>query len=143
MPPRKKKPNSSSSSSSSRKSSIANHQAQPSKFGIQHFFERHSQNASQNLKNAAKPTVSPPNGAFSAPQPTPEPINVIDHDEDDPASENTKNRSHLKGNGRDKASQSTPPEGMARIGADAEASPEIFKSLSLKRLKFSPGMVNY
>ncbi|EXB70693.1 DNA2-like helicase [Morus notabilis] len=141
MPPRKKKPNSSSSSSSSRKSSIANHQAQPSKFGIQHFFERHSQNASQNLKNAANPTVSPPNGAVSAPQPIPEPINVVDDDEDDPASENTKNRSNLKGNGRDNAPQSTPPESKARIGADAEASPEIFKSLSLKRLKFSPGML--
>ncbi|KAK9273764.1 hypothetical protein L1049_018574 [Liquidambar formosana] len=64
MAPRKKP---SSSSSSSSKKSNQNQQAQPSKFGIQHFFERHTQNAlSQNPKTAPNSRASSdPNNAVS------------------------------------------------------------------------------
>lgn len=60
MAPRKK------TNSAAKKSSFNqnNQQSQPSKFGIQHFFERHSQNQSQNPK---KPTNSPnPNPSNSS-----------------------------------------------------------------------------
>lgn len=61
MPPRKKP----SCSSSSKKPNL-NNQAQPSKFGIQHFFERHTQNAllasqkqPKNDENSIGPTSAP------------------------------------------------------------------------------------
>ncbi|KAF7844965.1 DNA replication ATP-dependent helicase/nuclease DNA2 isoform X1 [Senna tora] len=79
MPPKKKpkKPSSSSSSSSSSsKKSNPNNQAQPSKFGIQHFFERHTQNAllasQKQPKNdaTAKTSNSAPQDSKSVASPT-------------------------------------------------------------------------
>ncbi|XP_062173732.1 early nodulin-like protein 1 [Alnus glutinosa] len=62
MPPRKK-PNSSSSSSSSSKKSNPTNQPQPSKFGIQHFFQRHTQNGENVLLASRNPKPSSPSNA--------------------------------------------------------------------------------
>lgn len=118
MPPRKKQNSSSSYSSSttlSRKSN-SNNQPQPLKFGIQHFFERHTQNvlASQKLQNTSDPT-----------------------DDDFKSNENRPSNASLE-------------NPIVEVGVNAqplvslsEVSPEISKSLSLKRFKFSPGMVKF
>lgn len=50
--------------------------------------------------------------------------------------------------GPSNASQNTPVENLIPVGVDAEVSfsevsPEIFKSVSVKRFKFSPGMVHF
>ncbi|KAJ8438485.1 hypothetical protein Cgig2_008972 [Carnegiea gigantea] len=60
MPPRKKA-NASSSSSSSSKKSTQNQASQPCKYGIQHFFERHSlsSSSSQNPKTSAAAPETP------------------------------------------------------------------------------------
>lgn len=135
MPP-KKKPNSSSSSSSSiKKSNHNSNQPQPpSKFGIQHFFDRHTQtqNASQNpkphLTSAAAAAVSAP-------------VLTDRSNENGPASK--------KPDQKEAVSQNTPEENMVLVGVNAadenlsEVSPEVSKSVSLKRFKFSPGMVNF
>lgn len=68
MPPRKKP----SSSSSSKKSTLQSH---PSKFGIQHFFERHTQN-SQKLPNQNPPTSKVDPTSVSKPSPNPKSSNV-------------------------------------------------------------------
>ncbi|PON87540.1 hypothetical protein TorRG33x02_167180 [Trema orientale] len=152
MPPRKKP-----TSSSSSKKSNQNNQPQPSKFGIQHFFERHSQNAllaSQNPKNVLTPiTVTTSNDAVSA-SPSSKPLavssrqNPIELDADDGNggldSQNPRDRSLTSSkeskHGLANASENTPPE----IGTEEslpQVSPEISKSVSLKRFKFSPGML--
>ncbi|KAF5207658.1 DNA replication ATP-dependent helicase/nuclease DNA2 [Thalictrum thalictroides] len=114
MAPKKK-----SSSSSTKKSNIT----QPSKFGIQHFFERHSQNAS----NSQNPKIVP-----------------------SPQTSDSRNPSQI-----------TPPHVIPEIATPnttttttvittaitaavedlSEVSPEFCKSLSVKRFKFSPGML--
>ncbi|KAF8379126.1 hypothetical protein HHK36_028555 [Tetracentron sinense] len=107
MAPRKK-----SGSALSKKSTL-NLQSQPSKFGIQHFFERHTQNASSTSQN---------------------PKNVQ-------TSQTTDTNNH---------SQDTPPANLptATVAStitakenSTEVSPEISKQVSLKRFKFSPGML--
>ncbi|XP_030966740.1 DNA replication ATP-dependent helicase/nuclease JHS1 isoform X1 [Quercus lobata] len=134
MPPRKKPNSSSSSSSSIKKSNHNSNQPQPpSKFGIQHFFDRHTQtqNASQNPKppltsNAAAAAVSAP-------------VLTDRSNENGPASK--------KPDQKEAVSQNTPEENVVLVGVNAadenlsEVSPEVSKSVSLKRFKFSPGML--
>nr|XP_029123131.1 DNA replication ATP-dependent helicase/nuclease DNA2 isoform X1 [Elaeis guineensis] len=118
MAPRKRV----SSSSSTRKPSQNHQTSQPSKFGIQHFFERHSQAAAAaSSSSTANPSIpsnpkpdSNPNPNPSPPQRSPPPA---DPPLPFPASAS---------NGEESSSQITP---------------EISKSVPLKRFKFSPGML--
>ncbi|RYR04969.1 hypothetical protein Ahy_B06g084783 isoform B [Arachis hypogaea] len=153
MPPKKKKNNTSSSSSASKK-----HNPQPSKFGIQHFFDRHTQNnallASQKLQtnnasdSAAKPVSDPlpartRDPIFSTvvqvtPQPSPQ------KPSDDKGNTNyISNNDNRSNNG---PSQNTPTENSVvpvdNVMEDivSEVSPDISKAMPLKRFKFSPGM---
>jgi len=172
MPPRKKPNSSTSSSSSSSKKSNPTNQPQPSKFGIQQFFQRHTQNgenallASQNPKpaspsNAAVSTSQNPatDAPSSGPQtsglpvrnPINDPENAPNLQKPDPshkgsAYRDTKNLSGSQANGPNSASQNTPTDNIAVRGVSSdenlsEVSPEVSKSVSLKRFKFSPGMV--
>jgi DNA replication ATP-dependent helicase Dna2 len=166
MPPRKK-PNSSSSSSSasssSSKKSNPTNQPQPSKFGIQHFFERHTQNAllaSQNPKPAVStsqnpatdaPRSGPEESGLPVPNPRNDPENApnlqkTDSNQKVSAYRDPKKCSGSQANDPNSASQNTPTYNIAAMGVSAdenlsEVSPEVSKSVSLKRFKFSPGMV--
>lgn len=137
MAPRKK-------GNSSAKKSTAAKQSQPSKFGIQHFFERHTQNATQKRSSASEdivsnqenenpssPEVIPQSKSNSAALPPQNPNNVG-------GSVTQKSKIDLE---KDKSnpSQNTPPEDLVPADSVSELSPEYSKSLSLKRLKFSPG----
>ncbi|KAJ1388065.1 P-loop containing nucleoside triphosphate hydrolase, partial [Sesbania bispinosa] len=121
MPPRKK-PNTTSSSSSA--SSKKPH-PQPSKYGIQHFFDRHTLLASQKQQaNNASPNIVgiPTSHAVygsSVPLPPPGKPN---------AGEGPSENSVL------------PVTNAAETLSESEVSPEMSKSVSLKRFKFSPGM---
>ncbi|XP_044494174.1 DNA replication ATP-dependent helicase/nuclease JHS1 isoform X2 [Mangifera indica] len=108
MPPRKK-PNSSTAKKSQ---SLSSSQTQPCKFGIQHFFERHTQN-SKNVAVSSTPQNSHPHSINS----------------------NPKNASHSL------PSQNPPNSSLHYTPPDDMVSPEISKSLPLKRFKFSPGML--
>ena len=62
------------------------------------------------------------------------------------ASQDPKKCSGSQGNDLNSASQNTPTHNIAAMGVSAdenlsEVSPEVSKSVSLKRFKFSPGMV--
>lgn len=135
MPPRKK-PHSSSSSSAVKKSNHNGNQPQPpSKFGIQHFFDRHTQtqNASQNPKPPLTSNANA-NAVVSAQ------VLTDRSNENGPVSK--------KPDHNEAVSQNTPEENVVLVGFNAadenlsEVSPEVSKSVSLKRFKFSPGMVN-
>ncbi|KAJ6329668.1 hypothetical protein OIU77_011193 [Salix suchowensis] len=110
MPPKKKSKSSSSSTSSAKKNHENSQQQQqqpPSKFGIQHFFNLHTQNALSLSQN---------------PQPRPTPIPKT-----------------LSSN-----PNFAPPSISHHLDADdnmMDVSPEITKSVSLQRFKFSPGML--
>ncbi|MED6209254.1 hypothetical protein PIB30_053003 [Stylosanthes scabra] len=154
MPPKKKKNNASSSSSSTSKK----HNPQPSKFGIQHFFDRHTQNnallASQKLQtnnasnSAAKPVSNPlpaqrsDLSSSTAVQVTPQlsPRKPSNGKSNTSYNGNDDNRSN---NG---LSQNTPTENSVVTFVNEmedstfEVSPEISKAMPLKRFKFSPGM---
>ncbi|KAJ0052412.1 hypothetical protein Pint_00020 [Pistacia integerrima] len=108
MPPRKKL----NSSTVKKSQSLSSPQIQPTKFGIQHFFERHTQNS----KNVAVSST---------------PLNPHPHF----LNSNPKSASHSLStqNPPDSSLHNTPPDDMV--------SPEISKSLPLKRFKFSPGML--
>ncbi|XP_059451094.1 DNA replication ATP-dependent helicase/nuclease JHS1 isoform X1 [Corylus avellana] len=172
MPPRKK-PNSSSSSSSasssSSKKSNPTNQPQPSKFGIQHFFERHTQNAllaSQNPKPASPsnaavstsqnpatdaPRSGPEKSGLPVPSPSSDPENAPNLQKPDSNHKVSASREPEKclgslANDPNNASQNTPSDNIAAMGFSAdenlsEVSPEVSKSVSLKRFKFSPGML--
>ncbi|KAF5744240.1 DNA replication ATP-dependent helicase/nuclease DNA2 isoform X3 [Tripterygium wilfordii] len=159
MPPRKK----SNASSSTSKKSNSNQHTQPSKFGIQHFFERHSQ--SQILKTATVPihqnskpssisetsprsntaseseidrksVANSTTGAASGAQdPKKAPSSVLS------ISDNHKNSSRLKEIKFNEETENTPPEDLLTKSIDVEVSPDVPKSISLKRFKFSPGML--
>ncbi|KAL4378954.1 hypothetical protein GQ457_02G021680 [Hibiscus cannabinus] len=125
MPPKtRRKLNPSSSSSSSKKSNVSNNpsQVQPSKFGIQHFFERHSQNAL--LASQPKPNLIPP----SSPPKSIAPALPLEEAPPNGLLSILPNPKILSG--------SSP----AMEAAD-EVSPLITKSISLKRFSFSPGML--
>ncbi|XVE90822.1 hypothetical protein DITRI_Ditri20bG0106900 [Diplodiscus trichospermus] len=136
MPPKSRRKlnssSSSSSSSSSKKPNVSNQQSQPSKFGIQHFFERHSQNAllaSQKHPSsppAAPPSTSPDNPISSSLSNAPAALPLqVTANAVPSASPNPKSHSN-----------SSPP-----LDFNDEVSPSISKSTSLKRFNFSPGML--
>ncbi|KAJ6874165.1 DNA replication ATP-dependent helicase/nuclease JHS1 [Populus alba x Populus x berolinensis] len=119
MPPKKKSKSSSSSTSSAKKNhqnSQQQQQQQPSKFGIQHFFNLHTQNALSLSQNPQPP-------------PTPIPQTLSQNPIISPNSLNPK---------------FAPPSDSHHLDADdnvMDVSPEITKSVSLQRFKFSPGML--
>ncbi|XP_058204643.1 DNA replication ATP-dependent helicase/nuclease JHS1 isoform X2 [Rhododendron vialii] len=143
MPPKKKL------NSASKKS---NQNSQPSKFGIQHFFHRHTltqnhpktqQTPDPNTNKLQIPTngslppeKSGPIAALSA-APNSKKIAL------DSAVRNPTNDSRTT---ETTNSQNTPPENLLPAAVNAgenqsEVSPEICKSVSVKRFKFSPGML--
>lgn len=143
MPPRKK-------GNSSAKKSNAVKESQPSKFGIQHFFERHTQNAAtqkrssasidlvsnQENENPISSEVNPKSDFNSAALPPQNPKNVGVS-----VSQNPKIDLVSQDKEKINPSENTPPEDLVPVDAVSELSPEICKSVSLKRLKFSPGMI--
>ncbi|XP_070051803.1 DNA replication ATP-dependent helicase/nuclease JHS1 isoform X4 [Nicotiana tomentosiformis] len=182
----KKRTSSGSTKKSSNQSQNLQHQqqSQPSKFGIQHFFERHTQNV---LSQKSKPLLVPHNSnsnSFQIPQENssvsvPETsrndgLNLKKCDKDSAVSrdkgyknvnksdhidvterfkdrgvgdgKNKEKRVTLKMNDSGGPSQSTPTENVVTAGSgkeknQAEITPELCKSVSVKRLKFSPGML--
>lgn len=156
MPPRKK-PHSSS------KKLNSNQQSQPSKFGIQHFFERHSQNVAHSQKITSQTSDSKTDVSNSLNHG--DDSNVGRSDSKDAAAPATAQKSESRvllvsdavlasenpkvpqGNDAGCSSLSTTPENLiaacGNTGDDLsnDLSPEFSKSASLKRFKFSPGMV--
>ncbi|XP_019235819.1 PREDICTED: uncharacterized protein LOC109216143 [Nicotiana attenuata] len=178
------------SSGSTKKSSHLNQnlqhqqQSQRSKFGIQHFFERHTQNV---LSQKSKPLLVPhnsnsnsfqnpkENSSVSVPETsTNNGLNSEKRDKDNAVSRdkgcrNVNKSDHIDvterfkdkgvGDGKNKGkrvtskknelggpSQSTPTENVVTVGSgedknQAEITPEFCKSVSVKRFKFSPGML--
>ncbi|CAK7349267.1 unnamed protein product [Dovyalis caffra] len=119
MPPKKKSKSSSSSTTSTakKKHETSQQQQQPSKFGIQHFFSLHTQNALSPSQNP-HPSPTPP-----IPQTHSQNPRILPH------SPNPK---------------IAPPSNSHHPDADdsvTDVSPEITKSVSLQRFKFSPGML--
>ncbi|XP_072955528.1 DNA replication ATP-dependent helicase/nuclease JHS1 isoform X1 [Typha angustifolia] len=117
MAPRKR--SSTSSSSTSRKPNQSHQPSQPSKFGIQHFFERHSQAAASAASQKHNPNSTPathPNDP-TPPNPSSFPPLIL-------------------------PSPDEPPQ-PAAIAEEtfSEISPEVSKSAPLKKFKFSPGML--
>ncbi|XP_028095091.1 DNA replication ATP-dependent helicase/nuclease DNA2 isoform X1 [Camellia sinensis] len=175
MPPRKKQ------NSTSKKSNPNHQNSQPSKFGIQHFFDRHTQNTlSQNPNNSqssdpnnaskSKPLhavngvsnlQNPENGSESGSIHTPQPKIAIDSHQNPKndlnlgalgrsnevsAHQSKKKKLNLRSTDANSLSQNTPPDNLFPIAVNdgenqSEASPEISKSVSAKRFKFSPGML--
>jgi DNA replication ATP-dependent helicase Dna2 len=122
MPPKKKSKSSSSSTSSAKKNhqnsqQQQQQQQQPSKFGIQHFFNLHTQNALSLSQNPQPPPTPPiPQTLSQNPIISPNSLNP----------------------------KFAPPSDSHHLDADdnvMDVSPEITKSVSLQRFKFSPGMV--
>ncbi|KAH7849649.1 hypothetical protein Vadar_020933 [Vaccinium darrowii] len=171
MPPKKKL------NSASKKS---NQNSQPSKFGIQHFFDRHALSQNPNKPHTSNPNTSslapqnptpvsnskpadtangvsklqnPRNGSVSekgdlitALSAAPNPKVVIDLCERDTDSAVENRTSDLRTNEKNSHSQNTPPENLVMVDVNtgenqSEVSPEICKSVSVKRFKFSPGML--
>lgn len=161
MAPRKK------SAGGSKKSHQNQQQSQPSKFGIQHFFERHTQN-SQNPKSKP-PTLKNPD---TSPSTSKDPQNVSNSEATDSKKgiftlQNPVNESTLVpmqrspkslaeselsvgsgglNNVDNSHSQNTPTGDLLPVVGNVEVneldvSPEIRKGASTKRFKFSPGMV--
>lgn len=142
MPPRRKI----NSSSSSKKPNVSNQQSQPSKFGIQHFFERHTQNALVATHNHPS---SPPNALLSAAPKSP----IPDHN---PLSSSNANAAALplpleaassavvshSASQNPKIDSDSSADKPPAIDVNVEVSPSVSKSTSLKRFNFSPGMVN-
>ncbi|KAK4847699.1 hypothetical protein QYF36_004865 [Acer negundo] len=130
MPPRKK------TSSSSKKAQPQSSQSQPTKFGIQHFFDRHSQRP----KVAAVSTAQNPKSDFQNPR---TPTSTSSKNPEN-ASDSAATATRFPPNS---AFENTPPENLIPIDDDdddnknpIQVSPEISKSFPLKRFKFSPGM---
>ncbi|XVE99925.1 hypothetical protein REPUB_Repub03eG0242300 [Reevesia pubescens] len=130
MPPKSRRKLNSSSSSSKKSNVSSNQQSQPSKFGIQHFFERHSQSQNALLaSNNHHQSHSPP------PQSNPK------------SSSSESNASaalslEAAANVVVSASQNpkSHPDSSPPMDLHSEVSPSISKSTSLKRFNFSPGM---
>ncbi|KAK6234466.1 hypothetical protein QUC31_006872 [Theobroma cacao] len=141
MPPRRKI----NSSSSSKKPNVSNQQSQPSKFGIQHFFERHTQNALVATHNHPS---SPPNALLSAAPKSP----IPDHN---PLSSSNANAAALplpleaassavvshSASQNPKIDSDSSADKPPAIDVNVEVSPSVSKSTSLKRFNFSPGML--
>ncbi|RWV85255.1 hypothetical protein GW17_00052966 [Ensete ventricosum] len=105
---------SSSSSSSSRRNNQSQQPSQPSKFGIQHFFERHSQSQTAASSSFPNPPDPIPDRNLNPPQP-------------EPAA----------------ADKPPPPDAPSEGGQSSswQISPEVSKSVTNKRVRFSPGML--
>nr|XP_043625334.1 DNA replication ATP-dependent helicase/nuclease JHS1 [Erigeron canadensis] len=165
MAPRKKPI---TSSSGSKKQNQQNSSQNPTKFGIQHFFERHTQNsqkpnipknpsAQSNLGSDPKIPINPVSTKST------ESVPLFNNNQDNSSSANLgvnvinpKNRNdnaksdfendlgsgNLKNDGNKSGSESTPVEDLIPVEMDVlEVSPEFCKSVSRKRIKFSPGML--
>ncbi|OMO90149.1 hypothetical protein COLO4_19317 [Corchorus olitorius] len=107
---------SSNSNSNSKKPNASIQPSQPSKFGIQHFFQRHTQSQNALLASQSHPDHSPPppnapNSPIAPPllEPAPTPLQLQNPKSDNPP----------------------PPE----------VSPSLSKSTPLKRFNFSPEML--
>ncbi|XP_020538539.1 DNA replication ATP-dependent helicase/nuclease JHS1 isoform X2 [Jatropha curcas] len=159
MAPRKKLKYATPSSSSATKKSHSNQQqSQPTKYGIQHFFQRHSQSCSSSHPKLSNYPIPPsslsftldqcnalhnhPNGNApnSAASTLPKPKAATYPNTD---GSNSRTTEAYKG------SQDIPPQNRITIDMDAAEdnttyiSPNISKSVSLDlhRFKFSPGML--
>ncbi|KAL6130481.1 hypothetical protein ACLB2K_068860 [Fragaria x ananassa] len=147
MPPRKK-PNPSSTSASRKSNPKA--QPPPSKFTIQHFFERHSQNSQnpQNPTSSTPPNPKPPVAtAIASPKPIQSPT-PVEASKTVAASGDPENRLDSQQPSNNNSTNETPSEDVVAVrfmdvepNVDEEASPEISKSKPIKRFKFSPGML--
>ena len=149
MAPRKK-PNISSTAASRKSNSKV--QPQPSKFSIQHFFERHTQN-SQNPRNPTssnphnpEPPVTDSSTTIAPDKQVQNPAR-IEATTAAVASGNAENRPISQSSNKN-STQETPTENVVAVrfmdvepNADEEATPDISKSRSAKRFRFSPGMV--
>lgn len=121
MPPRKK-------ANSSRK--LQSSQPQPTKFGIQHFFDRHTQNSSRNVAVSSFPQNPNSDLIHSVSSPNCPPFSVYRNPSDSAPS---------KKNSPNSALENTPPDNILPIDDETNSthhSPEISK-----RFKFSPEMV--
>ncbi|KAK4488581.1 hypothetical protein RD792_004347 [Penstemon davidsonii] len=110
--------------------------SQPSKFGIQHFFDRHtqSQKALSQRQNGVSENAVSENHKNNA-------VNSIKSDENNGTSEYAEN-----GKGGELREKDTPTDKLLPVVIDdeknqVEVSPEPSKSVSIKRAKFSPGML--
>ncbi|KAL1802450.1 hypothetical protein ACET3Z_031097 [Daucus carota] len=153
MPPRKKP------GSGSKKSNPNHQQSEPSKFGIQHFFDRHTQN-SQNPK-FKPPIVKKPDSRSTEPGKS-----VSEHREDGtgsnlgvvdrkPGNLGVESEGGVGGSGvgpgvvemvgveKEGSLENTPNGKVVRNGDvdEMDVSPDISKAVSAKRFKFSPGML--
>lgn len=121
MAPKKRAP----SSSSSKKTNLIRQQPPASKYGIQHFFERHSQ--TQTASNSTSPpglpapvlNPNPDSGPNSCPNIEPSP-------------------SYSKSSPTNLPHPPTTANSEEKL---AQASPEFTKKTPLKRFKFSPGLL--
>ncbi|KAK9202628.1 hypothetical protein WN944_017840 [Citrus x changshan-huyou] len=121
MPPRKK-------ANSSRK--LQSSQPQPTKFGIQHFFDRHTQNSSRNVAVSSFPQNPNSDLIHSVSSPNCPPFSVYRNPSDSAPS---------KKNSPNSALENTPPDNILPIDDETNSthhSPEISK-----RFKFSPEML--
>ncbi|XP_022924798.1 DNA replication ATP-dependent helicase/nuclease DNA2 isoform X1 [Cucurbita moschata] len=160
MPPRKK-------SNSSSKKPNSNQQSEPSKFGIQHFFDRHSQNAAHSQKLTPRTSDSKTDVSDSLDRGDDPNMGRLDYKDAAAAAmvTTTAQKSELRvlpvsdavlasenpkvpqGNDACSSSLDTTPEILIAAGGNAghdlsnELSPQFSKSASLKRCKFSPGML--
>ncbi|KAJ4727342.1 DNA replication ATP-dependent helicase Dna2 [Melia azedarach] len=126
MPPRKKANSSSKRSHSS--------QSHPTKFGIQHFFERHTQSF-KNVTVSSTPQNPKPDLLNANSKSSPFSINTIPKNASDSAPTKHSPNSAL---------ENTPPDNVVQIddkNDSTQTSPEVTKSISLKRFKFSPEML--
>ncbi|KAI3764734.1 hypothetical protein L2E82_14747 [Cichorium intybus] len=154
MPPRKK---AAAATGGSKKSNQIQHQSseKPSKFGIQHFFERHTQNSlSQNPQkqqhtNAKVSSVDVGSDPVRLKETFASTTAAGSSDSGiNPRNELGSGNANKEGNdGNKNPSQSTPVEELISVvrgdasGNLLEVSPEFCKSVSRKRIKFSPGML--
>ncbi|KAG7018906.1 DNA replication ATP-dependent helicase/nuclease DNA2, partial [Cucurbita argyrosperma subsp. argyrosperma] len=162
MPPRKK-------SNSSSKKPNSNQQSEPSKFGIQHFFDRHSQNAAHSQKLTPRTSDSKTDVSDSLDRGDDPNMGRLDYKDAAAAAAamvtTTAQKSELRvlpvsdavlasenpkvpqGNDACSSSLDTTPEILIAAGGNAghdlsnELSPQFSKSASLKPCKFSPGML--
>ena len=153
MPPRKK---AASAAGGSKKWNQNQQQSseKPSKFGIQHFFERHTQNSLSQNPQKQQPAIAKVSSVDvgSDPvrlnQPVASTIAGVSSDSGvNPKNELGPGNANIEDNKN--PSQSTPVEELISVvrgdanGNRLEVSPEFCKSLSRKRMKFSPGMVRF
>ncbi|KAI3719214.1 hypothetical protein L6452_20109 [Arctium lappa] len=127
----------------------------PSKFGIQHFFERHTQNSQKQQPAVAKESPidvgSDPARPLEPVASTSTGVVVCQQSGSSFGTEINPRRDSGLGNanndGDKNPSESTPIEDLIPVVRDdatsnqLEVSPEFCKSVSRKRIKFSPGML--